>query len=148
MAGVLRSPRSDEVDTIADWHPIAADEVRGWWELDYVRPWVLLDEEDRLVGYGELWVDPEEDEVELARLIVDPARRGRGLGKQLTYELMAKAAEAELATTMLRTTPDNVVAIGCYLACGFVRLSPEEEAEWNEGQRRAWVWMVLPPPAG
>ena len=149
MTHVLRSPRPDEVGDIAGWHPIGADEVRGWWELDYVQPWAMLDEEGALVGYGELWVDPEEDEVELARLIVDPARRGKGHGKQLTRELMAKAAATDLSVTMLRTTPDNLVAIGCYLACGFVRLTPEEEAVWNEGQRRAWVWMRLPgPPAG
>ena len=144
MTRVLRSPRPGEVDPIAGWHPIEPDEVRAWWELDYVRPWVMLDDKDRLIAYGELWVDPEEDEVELARLIVDPALRGRGYGKQLTRELMAKAAETELGTTMLRTTPDNVVAIGCYLSCGFVRLPPDEEAEWNEGQRRDWVWMILP----
>jgi hypothetical protein len=48
-----------------------------------------------------------------------------------------------LATTMLRTTPDNEVAIACYRANGFVRLTPQEETAWNVGQRREWVWMVL-----
>jgi ribosomal protein S18 acetylase RimI-like enzyme len=145
MTVVMRRPRPDEVDTIAGWHPIEADEVRGWWEPDYVEPWVMVDDADGLIAYGELWLDPAEDEVELARLIVDPALRGSGHGKRLTQELMVKAAEAELATTMLRTTDDNIIAINCYLGCGFVRLSPEEEAEWNKGQRRDWVWMVLPP---
>jgi ribosomal protein S18 acetylase RimI-like enzyme len=142
---VLRRPRPDEVDTIAAWHPVPGDEVRGWWEPDYVDSWVMVDD-GRLIAYGELWLDEEEDEVELARLIVDPAVRGQGHGKRLTQELMAKAADADLTTTMLRTTPDNLVAIGCYLACGFVRLSPEEEIEWNHGQRRDWVWMILPRP--
>jgi hypothetical protein len=31
-------------------------------------------------GYGELWLDTDEDEVELARLIVPPDRRHQGLG--------------------------------------------------------------------
>ena len=92
-------------------------------------------------GYGELWIDEEEDEVELARLIVPEALRGRGLGGLLTRLLTAEAATTGMATTMLRTTPDNTVAIACYLANGFTRLSPEEETEWNEGQRREWVWM-------
>jgi ribosomal protein S18 acetylase RimI-like enzyme len=142
---VLRRPRPDEVDTIAAWHPVPGDQVRGWWEPDYVDSWVMVDD-GRLIAYGELWLDEEEDEVELARLIVDPAVRGQGHGKRLTQELMAKAADADLTTTMLRTTPDNLVAIGCYLACGFVRLSPEEEIEWNHGQRRDWVWMILRLP--
>ncbi len=37
----------------------------------------------RLVGYGELWLDAEENEVKLARLIVAPELRGRGLGQRL-----------------------------------------------------------------
>jgi ribosomal protein S18 acetylase RimI-like enzyme len=130
---VLRRPRPDEVDTIAGWHPIDRDEVLGWWALDDVEPWVLVDADDRLLAYGELWLDADEDEVELARLIVDPAIRGRGHGKQLTRDLMAEAARTELAVIMLRTTEDNEVAIHCYLACGFTRLSAAEEAEWNVG---------------
>jgi ribosomal protein S18 acetylase RimI-like enzyme len=145
VAEVLRRPRPDEVDTIAAWHPVPGDEVRGWWEPDYVDSWVMVDD-GRLIAYGELWLDEEEDEVELARLIVDPAVRGQGHGKRLTQELMAKAGDSGLTTTMLRTTPDNLVAIGCYLACGFVRLPPEEETEWNQGQRRDWVWMILLGP--
>ena len=42
----MRRPRPDEVDTIAGWHPIEADEVRGWWEPDYVEPWVMVDDDD------------------------------------------------------------------------------------------------------
>ena len=54
------------------------------------------------------------------------------------------AAAKGMTTTFLRVEPDNEVAIGCYLACGFYRLGPEESAVWNEGQRREWVWMMLP----
>ena len=78
---------------------------------------------------------------------MDPALRGRGYGKQLTRELWRRPPRPSLGITMLRTTPDNVVAIGCYLSCGFVRLPPDEEAEWNEGQRHDWVGMVLPRSA-
>ena len=143
----LRGPTDDDVSLIAGWHPMPPTEVLEWWEPDYVQPWVMLDDRGERVAYGELWVDDEEDEVELARLIVDPALRGRGLGKQLTRLLMAKAAETGLTTTMLRVVPDNAVAIGCYLSCGFEPLGPEESAVWNEGQRREWYWMLLPAAA-
>ncbi|MGI3223421.1 GNAT family N-acetyltransferase [Streptomyces sp. GTA36] len=43
----------------------------------------LLVEDERPVAYGELWFDAEEDEVELARIIVAPDARGRGLGRVL-----------------------------------------------------------------
>ena len=52
------------------WHPIAIDEVLAWWNTADVEPWVMVDAAGDLVGYGEIWVDAEEDEVELARLIV------------------------------------------------------------------------------
>jgi ribosomal protein S18 acetylase RimI-like enzyme len=140
----MRRPTAEDVDTIAAWHPIARDEVLGWWQPAYVRPWVMVDEAGALVAYGELWVDDEEDEVELARLIVAPELRGRGLGKRLTIVLTAMARETGLKTTMLRVEPDNEVAIRCYRACGFEPLDPEEAAVWNEGQRREWYWMRLP----
>src|SRR6185436_7631063 len=36
-----------------------------------------------LVAYGEIWEDREEEEAELARLLVAPGARGRGLGRWL-----------------------------------------------------------------
>jgi RimJ/RimL family protein N-acetyltransferase len=138
--GTLRRATRDDVDMVAAWHPMEPDEVLAWWADDWVVPWVL-EVGGEACGYGELWVDEEEDEVELARLIVPEALRGRGLGGLLTRLLTAEAATTGMSTTMLRTTPDNQVAIACYLANGFTRLSPREEAEWNEGQRREWVWM-------
>lgn len=141
-AGVLRRATPDDVAMIAAWHPMEPAGVLAWWEDAEVLPWVLeVGGEPR--GYGELWLDPGEGEVELARLIVPESERGKGYGGLLTRLLTAEAATHDLATTMLRTTPDNEVAIACYLANGFARLSPEEEAEWNRGQRRDWVWLLL-----
>lgn len=141
----LRSATTADVATIAAWHPIPSAEVLGWWEVPDVEPWVMTEPDDQLVAYGELWFDEEEDEVELARLIVAPELRGRGVGKQLVRRLTEKAAATGLTTTMLRVEPDNAPAIHCYAACGFSRLGPEESAQWNEGQRREWLWMRLDP---
>jgi RimJ/RimL family protein N-acetyltransferase len=139
--GLLRRATPEDVDMIAAWHPMAPAEVLAWWKDD-VLPFVL-EVGGAAHGYGELWLDPEEDEVELARLIVPEAERGRGYGGLLTRLLTAEAATTGLITTMLRTTPDNQTAIACYRANGFARLGPEEESVWNAGQRREWVWMVL-----
>jgi RimJ/RimL family protein N-acetyltransferase len=144
----LRRPTMLDVEPIAGWHPIPTEEVLEWWNTADVEPWVMLDADGDLIGYGEIWLDAEEDEVELARLIIPERLRGRGLGKHLVKLLMVKAAATGLATTFLRVMPDNDVAIGCYLACGFRRLGAEESAVWNEGQRREWVWMLLDSPDG
>jgi RimJ/RimL family protein N-acetyltransferase len=139
----LRRPLEQEIATIAAWHPIPADEVIGWWNTPDVEPWAMVDEDDVLIGYGEIWTDAEEDEVELARLIIPADLRGRGLGQALVHQLLPKAAATGMTTTFLRVDEDNEVAINCYLRCGFSILGPEEAKVWNEGQRQEWVWMLL-----
>jgi len=140
----LRPPTNDEVDAIAAWHPISRDEVLGWWATPDVTPYSMVDAGGHLVGYGELWIDRDEDEVELARLIVPAELRGRGLGRRLVDLLTVEAAATAMSTTFLRVQHDNDIAIRCYLSCGYVRLGPKESAVWNEGQRQEWVWMLLP----
>ena len=62
--------------------PVPTSRIRAWAGEDGTEPFGLF-RGQRLVAYGELWVDDEEGEVELARLIVDPAERGRGVGRRL-----------------------------------------------------------------
>ena len=68
--------------------PVPAEQIRAWAHEEGVQPFGLY-RDDRLVGYGELWVDDDEAEVELARIIVDPAERGHGLGRHLVTSLAA-----------------------------------------------------------
>src|SRR5712691_13450140 len=58
--------------------PVPAEQISAWAGEDGVEQFGLYRDE-RLVAYGELWVDDAEAEVELARLIVDPGERGQGL---------------------------------------------------------------------
>jgi len=98
------------------------------------------------VAYGELWLDDEEGEVELARLLVAPEHRGQGLGRVLVRELVAHArtTHPELPDVILRVRPENAQAIRAYVAAGFVDVPAGEQATWNEGQRFAYHWMVMP----
>jgi ribosomal protein S18 acetylase RimI-like enzyme len=98
------------------------------------------------VAYGELWLDDEEGEVELARLLVSPERRGRGVGRALVRELVDRARNThpELSDVILRVRPENAQAIRAYVAAGFVDVPADEQATWNAGQRFAYHWMVVP----
>ncbi len=122
--------------------PVPADQINAWAQEDGVQPFGLY-RDGRLVGYGELWVDDGEAEVELARLIVDPAARGQGLGRRMVTGL-AGLARARYPRVFVRVHPDNVAAQRCYAAAGFGLVEPRQAAEWNAGQPVDYIWFIAP----
>jgi ribosomal protein S18 acetylase RimI-like enzyme len=141
QADVIAAWPVDEAECLA-WcsaGSVAGVDVAAWSSDDAVEAWVVADDGGP-VAYGEIWFDDDEQEVELAHLIVAPARRGAELGRHLVEALAARGAE-RYATVVMRVAPDNESARRCYAAAGFVRVSASEEAEWNTGQPRAYVWM-------
>lgn len=140
-AEVVRAWISIESDAVP------ADVVAGWSEADDVESFLFtMDDGGSYVAYGELWLDDEEGEVELARLLVAPEHRGRGVGRVLVRELVdrARSTHPELPDVILRVQPDNARAIRAYRAAGFVDVPEKEQATWNEGQRHVYHWMVMP----
>jgi ribosomal protein S18 acetylase RimI-like enzyme len=151
--------RPQHAPTIASWsttaaeagmwvsraeHPFPSDVVAGWWEDDHVTPWVLLDHAGTPVAYGEIWDDEEEDEVELARLIVDPSRRREGAGRRLAAGLVDIARSSGRGACFLRVVPDNEAALALYRASGLVVVDEALMEEWNAAQPVAYVWMQHP----
>jgi ribosomal protein S18 acetylase RimI-like enzyme len=156
-SGSLREFRGPDAQEVARW-PGSPDEVRRWagsdpgWPVDVavfgrwhvdpdVRPYILCDEEEP-IGYGEVWVDEPEQEVELARIIVSPDRRGNGKGRRLVRLLLERAVLARLPDAFVRVVPENGAAIGCYRGAGFSPVSEREE--FNRGQPVDYVWMHYP----
>ncbi len=119
---------------------VSADIVSSWSSSATVLAWVMRDN-DRTLGYGEIWIDHEENEVELARLIVDPESRGRGYGTQLASGL-AEIGRRHFPLVSLRVHPQNDVAIRSYAAAAFQRVEAAQEAAWNIGQPVEYVWMT------
>lgn len=120
---------------------VSGDVVAGW----AARPGVAaygLEDDGELVAYGELWLDDEDEGVELARLVVAPARRGRGVGRTLVARLVERARQHHPAVFM-RVHPDNAVALRSYAGAGFVPVSAAEAAAWNVGQPTQYVWLRL-----
>jgi [ribosomal protein S18]-alanine N-acetyltransferase len=119
--------------------PVAATTIAAWGNEDNVDAYGVFDG-DRLIAYGEVWIDHDEAEAELARIIVAPDRRQTGVGRELTRLLTARAREA-YPDVYLRVRPGNEVAVKCYGAAGFVRLGSQEEKRFNVGQPVEYVWM-------
>src|SRR5882724_8162013 len=63
-------------------------------------------------------------------LVVDPACRGRGAGRALTEECIARASRDRSPVIALHTSPIMTVALPMYLRMGFARL---RDAPTNHG---------------
>ncbi|MET8969604.1 GNAT family N-acetyltransferase [Streptomyces hydrogenans] len=120
--------------------PATARMVADWQGDDDVRAHVLV-EDGNVVGYGEVWLDDEEDEAELARIIVAPGARGRGVGRVLVRELLGRALAAGFRDVFLRVHPDNEAALTCYRGAGFVTVDDGLAASWNAAQPVDYVWL-------
>ena len=72
-------------------------------------------------GFPELGRDLADGRVvHLGRIIVSPAQRGRGKGRELCERLVARAVQATGAGAVtLRVYRDNETALGLYLRLGF-----------------------------
>jgi ribosomal protein S18 acetylase RimI-like enzyme len=114
--------------------------LREWHRDPEVHPFLLF-AGDRVCGYGEVWEDRDENEAELARIVVAPEERSRGVGRQLVRLLTARATAVGFHDVWMRVVPWNAAALASYAAAGFVRASPEEEARFNRGQPYEYVWL-------
>lgn len=145
LAGVVASwARTDEEALMwcsAAAAPVPAGQVSAWAREDGVEQFGLY-QGQRLVAYGELWVDDQEAEVELARLIVDPGVRGQGLGRHLAAGL-ARLARLRHPRVLMRVHPGNTAALRCYAAAGFEPVGPDQAAAWNTGQPVRYVWLSI-----
>ncbi|WP_213089287.1 GNAT family N-acetyltransferase [Streptomyces flaveus] len=120
--------------------PVLTQTISDWQRDDDVQAHILVDD-DRVVGYGELWFDAEEDEVELARIIVAPDIRGKGLGRVLVRGLLAQARAAGCPDVFMRVHPDNETALRCYRGAGFVPVDASLAESWNAAQPVNYVWL-------
>ena len=78
----------------------------------------------------------------LGRLVVNPAHRGQGLGKQLVYQLIENAYEQQNAQGVsLFVFRDNVAAYQCYQSLGFVE---HDYPGGVPGDMQNCAYMILP----
>lgn len=106
-----------------DRHMVDADFLAGAHVRFLVARW-----QGRAVGCGALVIgDAGKDRAETAevkRVVVDPAARGRGIGRALMRELEAVARQAGVRLIQLETGPDSAEALRLYRACGYRERGP------------------------
>jgi RimJ/RimL family protein N-acetyltransferase len=99
-------------------------------------------------GYGEInpmRTDPGHSW--LGHLLIDPARRGTGLGSRLTNELVRWAFDLGGAGRLsLVVFPENLPAVACYHRCGFQLRGEETQQFNNQGPRHTLLRFEMFAP--
>lgn len=113
----------------------SADMYRSWYEATDQIGYVLLDD-NQIIAYGEIWLDVEEQDLELAHLMVHPAYRNKGIGKQLVHMLQKECLAYPYPWIYLRIEPENSRAQTCYIGAGFV-----EDESLRTSYNSRWIWM-------
>ncbi|MGN6870137.1 MAG: GNAT family N-acetyltransferase [Solirubrobacteraceae bacterium] len=88
---------------------------------DQRRVYAVVDTGDELVGHAMLTIQSEHRLGVVGRVLIDPARRGEGLGTGLMYEIVRVGFdELGLHRLQLGVYDFNLGAIACYERVGFV----------------------------
>ncbi len=133
------SPQVARWFTESDDGPIDA-EMDRWRAVGGLAAWVA-ERDGQPVGHGALRVIDATAHVMLCHLLVDPTRRGKGIGTDLARALAARAlADHPGWPVYARIAPGNLPAIIAYPAASFVPLEPlPPECD----QRYLWLaWLA------
>ncbi|WP_239256234.1 GNAT family N-acetyltransferase [Listeria ilorinensis] len=118
---------------------ISIQDVASWLQTDDQFPYVLISGE-KMIAYGEIWVDEEEGDLELAHLTVAKPARGQGYGETLLVHLLKEAERWHYPVVYLRVLPANYPAIALYRKHGFTEISPFDSTynwfKWDKDMKR------------
>ena len=144
----LRPYRNSDAETIVKWlgderafrqwcadrydhYPINAGDMNNYYQAaEEIFPMTVVDDRG-IVGHVTLrFADPERREIRLGFVIVDPAERGKGRGRELV-QLAARYAIILLGAekVSLAVFEDNTQAYTCYLAAGFRDVTEQTSRE-------------------
>jgi ribosomal protein S18 acetylase RimI-like enzyme len=135
---ILKEWLSNDKDCylVTNKNKYSTDLYNSWLLAEDQHCYFLIDENNKLVGYGELWIDEVEEDIELAHIVIKPTLRGNGFGKTLIQLLEEKAKAFPFQWIFMRVNPINERAIHCYK-----RLFYEEDIQLQETLGNQWVWL-------
>jgi ribosomal protein S18 acetylase RimI-like enzyme len=114
----------------------SSEDYFKWLEADDQHGYFLVDDAGAILGYGEIWVDEEQKDIELAHLIINPIMRNKGRGKTLIGLLEEKAKLFKFPIIYMRVNPENQQAVNCY-----TNIYYEIDFQLNEAWGNKWTWL-------
>ncbi len=96
-----------------------SEEIIESWQREEVKSYLMFSE-NHPVAYAELWIKKMDLAIEIAHLIVDPAKRSRGYGTKMAELMFQRAAEMNnVAKVQVSLYGESTEALGCFLKAGF-----------------------------
>ncbi len=140
---VLEPASSEDIDEIMTWfpdraavnlwsgpwfrYPFTAETFREDLRLDRTDSWALRRPDHRLAAFGQSY--ERYDRGHLARLVVNPGMRGKGIGKRLIERVLAGLEEShDFDEYSLFVFRHNEPAYRCYRSLGFNVVDYPEDA--------------------
>jgi [ribosomal protein S18]-alanine N-acetyltransferase len=115
----------------------------SWRTLPGTSRWIM-EREGCPVAYGEIEEHAAEHYAQIARILVDPAKRGKGAGREMV-RLLGEAARAQhpMWPVYARLDADNLAALLAYPAAG---LAPLEPLPPDFDDRSVWLILLDDEP--
>ena len=99
--------------------------------LKELQSYALVDELENIIAFGQVYL--RLGHCHLARIVVEPANRGRGFGKKLISSLIKQACiDLKVNAFSLFVHSDNVKGINTYKNLGFVLALYPEKLEMQD----------------
>jgi len=119
-------------DYYTDW-PAITKVIGNMADLEDSAELIVVEESGTIVG-GVAFVPPssrpkkyfDSAAASMRMLVVAPSQRGRGIGRKLTLECIARAKELGAPMICLHTSPIMEVALSMYLKMGFEKIEDIE----------------------
>ncbi len=118
----FREMKSEDADRVAAIEaasfPVPWSRQSFWEEASNEQAYYLLAISDgEIIGYAGAWLVL--DEAQVTNIAVAPAWRGRGVGRLLLTELIARVKVQGAVRMTLEVRPSNTAALALYDALGF-----------------------------
>jgi len=94
-----------------------------------------------VIGYALVWILG--GELQLNKIAIDPAQRGRGFGRLLMQRLFGLAVEVHCHRVTLEVRPGNVTARALYADLGFVEVGLRVDY-YGPGEDAIRMWLDVP----
>ncbi len=104
--------------------PMDDDRLDGLRALPGVSEWTAVTDDGETFGHlATVWID--RDHARLARVIVAPERRGRGLSRPMVDAAVRMLRETGCREVVLHVVPGNDPALRSYRSAGFTEVAPD-----------------------